>query len=151
MASVAHDLGEIIVSAIEGLSLAVGAAEPAVEQRKLPAVAEELDTLPMILVVPPATPDRDVPFDSEGARLQEYGYQVVIVAAGNRDAVTNLETWRDWRQQIADRFGTVRPIDYPGFLPPLKVLHDAAIDRATVAMNYDYSGLTLRIQVVRTP
>lgn len=151
MASVAHDIGGLIVSAIEGLSLTLGVATPVVEQRKLPAVAEELDTLPMVLVVPPTTPDEDVPFDSEGARKQTYGYQIVIVGAGNRDAVTNLDNWRDWRQQIADRFGTVRPIDYEGLLPPVKVLHDAVIDRAAVAQNYDYSGMGLRVQVVRTP
>lgn len=152
--SVAADLAAEIMTALGALSLSVGGQSVTWSQRKLPAVGEGLDPLPVGILTPPEEPDSDVPFDTgtngvEGRRLHEYGFGVTLIAKGNRDLVNGLSDVRTARQAISFRFGRVRPLSTPGFLW-LKIMPGAVIDRGAISQNYDHSGMGLRVAVVVT-
>lgn len=153
MNSIGDDLSTEIVEAIQSVGLLWRGNTIATDARKLLMIEEGVDTVPMVQVVVPREPDTTKPFDTGGKtgvgrRLEEYGYHVALVTPGNREPKQYLDVIREYRQRLADRFGTARPLETDGFLK-LAIVHDPTIDRAALANNYDITAMTLRVQVVR--
>src|SRR5258708_25137306 len=84
---------------VQGLGLTFNAVTAKVSVKKLPANQEAAgDTLPELCVVPSETPPRTQRFSSEGQLNVVYAVQIVLIAAANRDLVTNLDVWLNWRE-----------------------------------------------------
>jgi len=151
--SIADDVAAEILSVIGGLGLTVDGAGVTLSQRKLPAVDEALDSLPMLVLAPSDGPDDDAPFDTgtdgtSGRRLQEYVYDGALIAKGNRDYAAALADYRAARQAISLRFGRARPLATAGVLYVVPEPVPPLVDRSLVAGHYDYSSLRLRVGVV---
>src|SRR5262245_20075724 len=118
--SAANDVAAEILAALSALGLSVGGSPVGWIERKLPAVDDTLDVLPVGILTPPGEPDADTPFDTgaggTGRRLHEYVYDVTLVAAGNWQLQTGLPDYRAAREAISFRFGRARPLATAGVL-----------------------------------
>lgn len=152
MSSTPEELFELTRQAVVGLALALGLQSVQVKVRKLPKHQETVDDpLPLIAIVPSTKPDKDVPFDTgrDGGirKLRTYTVQIVIIAAGNKDAISNLDVYQEWREQIANSFAKPRSVEH-GKLLTTKFIPDVVIDRRVYSANYDYSGQAVQYSVV---
>lgn len=152
--SVPDALHQETTAAVEAIGLSIGGTVVSVAARKLPKAEESLDTLPLIVVAPSDRPPREQPWDSGTAAdgnaraLREHLFDVVVIAAGNRDPVTGLPEYLQWRQKVSRRFGQPKALTNVAELYDTRVEPMQPIDRAAYAKQYDYSGLTLRFRCV---
>lgn len=131
---------------VDGLLLADWNAALVPSQiRKLPAVEEGLDALPLVLIVPHDKPEGFVRLSYRLIGVT-YRVEVVSVAANNHDLASHLDYLLSWRERIRTPFErpdlmmqNVNTV-YLGW-----VEGEAPIDREKVNNNYDYSGLSLLV------
>src|SRR5262249_451772 len=99
-----------------------------------------------------AVPGRDEPWDTGAEdgprRLREYRVQVVILAPGNRDTITHLPDYLDWRQRIARAFGA--PVPFAGGIELWRtdIDPDVPLDRRGGPKLYDYSAIEIRYRCI---
>lgn len=140
-ASVFNAVADATVQAVSSLGLQFGAASLPVLKRKLPKIGETLESLPCLIVCP-STPEK-AKYLCFGKVKVQYAFQIVMVAAGNRDFAANLGTYLDWREQVR------RLLQKKGALTGVAEVFDqdaipeVVIDRNAVNSNYDYSALGL--------
>jgi hypothetical protein len=137
-----------------GLALADGAALIA-EKRKLPKHGEQVDgPLPRLVVCPANRRGFDVPWSTEGEggeggpqRLREYPVLVAMIAPGNKDAISHLDDYLDWRQQVARSFGYLFLLGGVRIYE-LQVTPEVPIDPRHYAKLYDYGAMELSFRVI---
>lgn len=146
-ASVYYDCLSAVKVMIDGLALS--GASTAI--RMLPKAEETIDTLPLIAIAP-GDPERvtQETFEDESGVNVVYSVDVVTIAASNRDFVTNLDRYLNWRQQVRRLFQSNELTGQlvGGKVWKIEIEPDPAFDRAALNRNYVYSGMTLRIHVV---
>lgn len=151
-ASVADALLNEAKAAVEAIGLSIGGTVVPVEVRKLPKAEESLDTLPLIAVCPgdqrPTERPWDTGSDGRARALREHPVDVVVIAASNRDPVTGLAEYQEWRQKVSKRFGAPKSLATVRELYATNVVPDVPIDRNAYSKNYDYSGLSIRFACV---
>ncbi len=145
-----YNLLSIVKTTIEGLNLD-GIDNANIVIKKLPAVEQKVDTLPMILVVPSDQPEDVKRFTFEKEVSITYRIEVVIVAAGNLDmSSTNLSTYLDWRQKIRKIFhqAPLNTLGVPSSVWDIAVQPLQPLDRRLVNQSYDYQGLAVLFRSV---
>lgn len=149
--SIYSDLLAGVNAAVVGLNLTYtpeGTTAPVnanVVVRKLPRVEENLgDTLPLIAICPKDTPERIevASAESESGVFKWYVVEIVVIAAGNQDFVSNMPAYFSWREQIMRSFQSAKPVDVYG-LYDTEMRPEVPIDRNRVNANYDYQGITV--------
>ncbi len=109
----------------------------------LPRIHEEFTPLPHILI---ATIGAELEMGTL-LNTDDIGYPVVvaIVAAGNADFTTNMETYLAWRQTIYRAFRNQR-LNVPGFPSVFltRTYPDVVFDPEAFNNNYVYSGVLFR-------
>lgn len=98
--SVLDAITAAMVVMIQGLGLV---ANNQVTRKLLPHVGEGIDSPPCIQVCA-GEPEDDDPRDFELGQYLVYPVEVDIIAAVNRDYVTQLPTFMQWRKQIRQLF-----------------------------------------------
>lgn len=118
--------------------------------RKLPKKEETLDTVPVFVVAPSERPESIEPFGSEDQVLVKYLTECVFIGPGDGDFTSNLDTWLTYREQVRRLF----QFGIPGIQLPnqanlffAEILPEAPLDRASLNVSYDYSGLAFRFWV----
>lgn len=136
-----NDILDAVVSQIQTLGLTLGSTSVVVAKRKLPKREQGLDTLPLIAVVPSDKPETVKRLGFEDAVSVTYRVDVVVIATGDGDPVSNLDTYLDWRQKIRRLFQEW-PLAGVDSVYDVRIDPDTVIDRDALNQNYDYSGLT---------
>lgn len=117
--------------------------------RKLPKVDEQIDTLPLLCIVPKdEAPQRkplcfNVASSSPYYRVS-YPVEVVWIAGGDRDFTDNQSTYMQWQSAIAAAFNL--PSSLSSSVPQvwdINVRLNPVINRSVVNDNYDYGGLII--------
>ena len=121
---------------------------PSVTVLKEPKFQRQIDSpMPVIMVAPSIERQVIEQASAEGYVFVTYPVEVAISAAGNRDFVTNIDIWLNWRQQIRSQFcATLLPGVSQVFLSDADP--DPAWDRELIQSNYDRSSLTLRFKTI---
>ena len=140
--SYANDIHDAIVSQITGLTLTFNSVAVPVKKRKLPTVEETIDTLPLIAVCPLDRPTRIEPESFEGFFSVTYLFNVVVIAAGNRDLLASLDVYEGWLQRIFYLFASDR-LDGVAAVWNSEVVPGVLLDHGKLNQNYDYSGVSL--------
>lgn len=150
MADIYNPILDAVTAAILGLNLTLGSRTVAVEKRKLPAVQEEIDTLPLICVVPDPKVLWDVPFATGGIRKRGYGTGIAVVSKGDHDARKHLADYTGWRDAIADLLARP-PAGFPDGYLEHRIQLGVTIDPQKYSQNYDYSAMAVYWTVVVRP
>lgn len=145
------DVLNAVAGAISALGITFSGTPLPVAVRKLPRAEEQIDTLPLVCVVPKDEPEGLEVLDFEGGRDLAYPAEIVIVSAGNRDLnatsgaanQVGLDNHMNWRQQIRNS------LKGPSLSGAATVWHmetsmELVLDRELVNLDYDYSGLIVR-------
>lgn len=126
--------------------------------RKLPKVdEEEIDTLPLLCIVPKDEPARRQPlcFGSPVAvgipgyspyYKVTYPVEIVWIVGGDRDFTSYLSFYMAWQSAIEAAFNLPDPLK--AIVPSVwdvNVRPGLVIDRSIVNDNYDYGGLTVEV------
>lgn len=112
--------------------------------RKLPKVDENIDTLPLLAIVPKDEDPKRTPIAFGPVYKVEYPCEVVAIASSNRDFTSHLDTYTAWQAAIAAAFNS--PTSLKSLVSPVwdvNVSLNLVIDRGEVNDNYDYGGLTI--------
>lgn len=145
--AVYNDILSAVQSQILSLGLTFNAKSVPVTLRKLPAIIEEVDTVPMIAVCPKDEPEEYKRIGFEKTMQVTYQVEIVIIAPGNRDFESNLDVYLSWRESIRNLFRQPPLAGVPEvwmMMPKGEV----PIDRDNVNSNYDYSGLVIEFTTV---
>lgn len=146
-ASVYNSILDAVVSQVTNLGLVFNMSPLPVMKMKLPKAQETLDVLPLVAVAPGSEAERVEPAGAEGTRFLTYRVDVVVIAEGNRDLVTNLDAYLSWRQQVRGLFKGPLLAGVPQVWEVDTALL-APLDRGLVNQDYDYSGLSFRFHTV---
>lgn len=149
------DIVAMCVTRITALNLA--GITTNVVARKLPSPEEEIDTLPMVCVVPP---EEDQPFRRASFENQaEWTVPVEMVvinkgkrlaaATGNPDVKDDLYTQTGWQERIAKTFYDSQTLGVAG-LWQTDISPGKPVDRGKFNQNYDYIPVTVRFRVLTT-
>lgn len=117
---------------------------------KEPVSRDQLDTATPFLAVCPCQGDGTELWAAGPIYDKTYGVQVALVAAGNVDLVSNLNTWLQWRAQI------MRALRDPTALQPqgltqvwrTEVLPDDPLDRGLIPQGLDFSSVRFRFHTL---
>jgi len=135
---------------ITALNLSGTTPAPTVAVRKLPVQSETIDQLPLICIPPSEDPEELELFSFENEIDVVYHVDIVIIAPGNRDFVTNLDQYLAWRQQIRRCFQDNIAIN--AYLAGQGITANiwkaetyplTPLDRSQINILYDYSGLSV--------
>lgn len=146
------DLLESVRSRVYALALP-GIVEVVV--MKLPAVEEELDTLPLIAIVPSEEDAEHRPYSYGNQAEVVYPVEVVAIskgkrllaAEGNTDPNDNLSRHTGWQSRVWRSFYDPRVLGIPGVWK-CEIRPGKPVDRGAVNQNYDYVPVTLRFRVL---
>lgn len=140
-----------IVAQIQGLGLMFGSTVLPVGKLKLPKAEEVLEQVPCIAVAPHTKPEKVTLGSFENECFVEYRAIVALIAAGNRDFVSNLNTELGWRERVRRLFQAPPLLGAPKVWK-LKVEPEVVLDLGMLNSNYDYSALCVvaTTQEVRT-
>lgn len=141
MPSIPDTVHDLAVAKVTALALEYAGEALAVLKRKLPAVSEDIDPAPGLFVTPSEMPGRDDPFDTEGARLREHVYQIVLALPGNRDNASGLPDLGAYREDIIDAFRDPLPVSGLDEFLRLEVTPGPAVDREMYSKLYDYTSV----------
>lgn len=114
--------------------------------RKLPKVDEQIDTLPLGCIVPPAREPEKIPIAFGPTYKVTYPVEVVFIAGNNRDFTDHLNTYMGWQNSVSVLFNTRDALKQ--IVPAVwdvNVRLGLIIDRSQVNDNYDYGGLTIEV------
>ena len=135
---------------IDGLNLTDWNGNPLPSAiRKLPAVEQEIDVLPLLAIVPKEDPPKRKCISFGPAYTEEYPCEIVAIAPDNRDFTSHLDWYLGWHFAITQAFKLPAPVK--AIVPAVwdvNVRPDLVIDRAQVNDNYDYGGLTLEVSTL---
>lgn len=136
---------------LQGLALPGIASN--VQVMKLPGVDEQIDTLPLLALVPADEPEEIKRLDFEGTKNVTYVMEVVAIskgkkllgAEGNGDPNDNLFRQLDWRQQVRDLFYNQAALSAVPQVRRITVAPGKPVDRRKVSQNYEYAAITVRV------
>jgi len=142
-----------IQTTVKGLNLP-GTSAANIRYLKFPNVKPtDLGNLPIIIICPSDTPEdySRVGFKSISV---PYRTEIVIVAAGNLDFASNLDTYLKWRETIRRAFQEFSVFNLsstiPGHYDTRCRLLRPPIDRFRVLEGYDYMALEVVVSVFET-
>jgi len=133
-----NDLITSIVSSLSALNLNLSGNPVPISVRKLPLKQETIDPPTQVIVCPGDTPEEFRRASYNNHFFYSPQVQVVIITPNDAQEYTNLNTYLQWREQIA---GALVAISGP---LALSVEYDVPLDREQVADNYDYISLNAR-------
>jgi len=146
------DILTMAVSKIQALALAGITSN--VVARKLPSTEEEIDTLPMVCVVPleEDQPFRRASFENQAEWTVPVEMVVVnkgkrlLAATGNADVKDDLYTQTGWQEKVAKAFYDSQSLGITG-LWQTEIAPGKPVDRGKFNANYDYIPVTVRFKV----
>lgn len=144
--SVYQDILNAVDARINSLALSHQGSLIPVKQRKLPSKEEEIDTVPLIVNCPQDRPEEieQASFEADSGVFVTYHIETVLMFAGARDLLTNLDLVFSFREQMRRLFQGPPLLGTGINLPKVwNVLPDLeyVLDRGMINQNYDYSGL----------
>jgi len=147
-ASVYWSILNAVASIISNLGLTFGVTVVPIVVKKLGAVEQGLDTMPVIEVCPDRNPERVSPASAESQVFVEYRLEVYAYASGNSDFTSqNLDVYLNWREQIRRQFqGTLLagvPQVYDTDMQP-----EDPVDRDLMYQNYDLTLLAITFKTI---
>jgi hypothetical protein len=150
--SVYSDLLEAVRARVQSLGLP-GIAAVAV--MKLPAVEEELDTLPLIAIVPAEEDAEHRPYAYDNQAEVVYPVEVVAIntakrllgAEGNESANDDLSRHTGWQERVRHAFYNPRVLGLAGVWKT-EIRPGKPVDRGAVNQAYSYVPVTLRFRVL---
>lgn len=144
--SLPDELHDLTVTKIAGLGLMIAGTPFYVLKRKLPHPAGvDKSLLPGIYIAPSRRPGKDEPFQSR-QRWRDHNFDLALIAASNRDNLTDLDVFQDTRTEISDFFGKgdTRPFPDRNEVVTYGILPGPVISReAWLLANLDISSITL--------
>lgn len=129
---------------IENLGLLWNGNPVPVIIRKLPVAEEVLQVLPIIAVTPTQDPAEWIRASFQCQEIVKHKVTVSIIASGNRDFVSNIDTYNFWYESIRTSFkkppltGVSRVLVWRTQVKPNKMF-----DRSLLNRSYDFLSLDL--------
>jgi hypothetical protein len=158
MADIYPDILRTAEAALKALNLQglvpLHSAAANVVVRKLPAVEEELDMLPMLCVVPSDEDEEIARADFEGGKFCTHKFDVAFIAKGrllpaaegNADPNSDLYRQLGWRKRVRDLFFDPVTFLSVGRIKGTTVKPGRPVDRNKVNQNYDYSIISVEVR-----
>jgi hypothetical protein len=152
---------DAVVTLTSGMVLTLGTRPPVVagdppidipvttQKRKLPGKGERLDTVPLLAITPAERQPPRVPWDSRPAVKRTCVMTIALIAAGNRDPITNLDDTLTLLDRVAKLFAHPRTLR--AFVPDLLIarcVEEANFDRSAYSEQYDYHVLRAEVDVI---
>lgn len=148
---------EKVINRVETLlkNLTIRGIGDNVQPRKLPAVEEEIDTLPMLAIAPADEAELVERADFEGGLFKTYALELVAITKGKK--LLTLENLDDpnqsfferayWRETVVNLFRnpTVLKAAIPQVLG-CSAVPGKPIDRQKLNQAYEYSSVVLRVR-----
>lgn len=134
-----------VSASINGLGLTFKGQAVTPQVKKIEQWLEGISqpALPTILIVPQPQAESVEPWQSEGLSLAKYFLTILSIAAGNRDAVANLDIWLSWRQQERRLFQwTISPQVLNVFF--VEFVGDPPLLKDPLLKNFDVQGFGMR-------
>lgn len=145
MASPYNTLLDGVVTGIGNLSLLFNSVAIAVVKAKAPKARDGIDAaLPAFYVVPGGRERREPWFTNTAGGVSwrvTYPVVVALIAAGNLDLVTNLDSYLDWRNQVLRAFEKPPIGALIGIVQIDLVSPDAVIEASLIPDGFDFSAL----------
>jgi hypothetical protein len=138
--SVGDKILDDVAGIVQGLGLA-GVVSGKVAKRMLPKAGPFDATIdgdpPWIFVSPGPEP---VTIEGIGFEAIETGYpvEIAIVYPNNRDFVTQLAQFEEWRSRVADYFGSEVDMPTAAEVVDVQVMPQSFFDRGLLSQNYGY-------------
>jgi hypothetical protein len=140
MAANLDTISSAVLAVVQGLTLA-GISSANISRKMLPHIGEVIDNLPAILIAA-GEAETQTPLSFEGQSDLVYPVEVSIVAAVNRDYVTNLPAFFQWRQQIRQAFLPGPLLSGAPTVWMVRLRPQAVFDRSDLDKNYGYISVS---------
>ncbi len=135
---------DAVVNQVGSLGISFNGAIQVVK-RKLPKKGETVDPVPQITVSNREQGEDFKWYTFSNGLLMVYYIEVTIIAANNRDQLTNIPNYAQWREQIRTLFA--RPLlNGAPTVWDMRVIPKVFLDRRMISDNYDYQQLVVQVK-----